>query len=185
MTVKPLSLVKYAGEYWFTLADYTLTRSTEGYSDSASVKSAVRTFVVKSDATKYIAFRGEAQLKNIVQENKDNPLFQADDFQGTRVAIISWSMMDALNNRFKDNKEYRKEFAKFIDAASEYILQQQVTVSHTPDAEMNITENRSSLLRQLRNELNRLDREIEVRQTNREKILQAVNAIEGLTLETI
>jgi len=185
MTVKSLSLVKYAGEYWFTLADYTLTRSTEGYSDSASVKSAVRTFTVKTDGTKYIAFRGEAQLKNIIQENKDNPLFQAEDFQGTRSAIISWSMLDALNKRFKENKEYKKEFAKFMDAASEYILQQQVTVNHTPDTEVNIVENRSSLLRQLRNELNRLDRDIEVRQTNREKILQAINAVEGLTLESI
>lgn len=183
MTVKQLNLVKYAGEWFFTLADYTLTRSTEGYSDSASVKSAVRTFVVKTDATKYISFRGEAQLKNIIQENKDNPMFNPEDFQGTRMGIISWDMLEPLNNRFKDNKEYRKILKDFMDKGNSYIdSQTQNITTETQDAN-DPMESRSIVLRTLRSDLNRLDKEIETRQVNREKILQAINALESLEVE--
>ncbi|BEU14794.1 hypothetical protein [Bacillus phage CM1] len=183
MTVKQLNLVKYAGEYFFTLADYTLTRSTEGYSDSASVKSAVRTFVVKSDATKYISFRGEAQLKNIIQENKDNPMFNPDDFQGTRVGIISWDMLEPLNNRFKDNKEYRKVLKDFMDKGNSYIDSQTQNIPTETQEANDPMESRSIVLRTLRSDLNRLDKEIETRQVNREKILQAINALESLEVE--
>ncbi|AUM58946.1 hypothetical protein BCP01_145 [Bacillus phage BCP01] len=185
MTVKQLNLVKYAGEWFFTLADYTLTRSTEGYSDSASVKSAVRTFVVKTDATKYISFRGEAQLKNIIQENKDNPMFNPEDFQGTRMGIISWDMLEPLNNRFKDNKEYRKVLKDFMDKGNAYIdSQTQNTPTETQETH-DPMESRSIVLRTLRSDLNRLDKEIETRQVNREKILQAINALESLEIETV
>ncbi|AMO25927.1 hypothetical protein Blue_104 [Bacillus phage Deep Blue] len=185
MTVKKLSLVKYAGEWFFTLADYTLTRSTEGYSDSASVKSAVRTFVVKSDATKYISFRGEAQLKNIIQENKDNPMFNPEDFQGTRIGIIAWDMLEPLNNRFKDNKEYRKVLKDFTEQGNAYIDSQTQNTSTEPHEANDPTESRAIVLRTLRSDLNRLDKEIETRQVNREKILQAINALESLEIETV
>ncbi len=183
MTVKQLNLVKYAGEYFFTLADYTLTRSTEGYSDSASVKSAVRTFVVKTDATKYISFRGEAQLKNIIQENKDNPMFNPEDFQGTRMGIISWDMLEPLNNRFKDNKEYRKVLKDFMDKGNSYIDSQAQNIPTETQETNDPMESRSIVLRTLRSDLNRLDKEIETRQVNREKILQAINALESLEVE--
>ncbi|AFQ96435.1 hypothetical protein [Bacillus phage vB_BceM_Bc431v3] len=183
MTVKQLSLVKYAGEYFCTLADYTETRSTEGYSDSASVKSAVRTFVVKSDATKYISFRGEAQLKNIIQENKDNPHFHEEDFRGTRMGIIAWDMLEPLNNRFKENKEYKKAFAQFMKEANDYIEGQQSKESSDANETNDPTESRAIVIRTLRSELNRVDKEIEVRQINREKILQAINALESLEVE--
>lgn len=58
-----MNLVRYAGDYWITLADYTKTRDTEGYSDHASVKAAIRTYVVKQSQDRYIAFRGENQIK--------------------------------------------------------------------------------------------------------------------------
>lgn len=183
MTVKQLNLVKYAGEWFFTLADYTLTRSTEGYSDSASVKSAVRTFVVKSDATKYISFRGEAQLKNIIQENKDNPMFNPEDFQGTRMGIISWDMLEPLNNRFKDNKEYKTILKRFTEEANKYIREQEEDATKPESLNVSVVDSRSTVLRTLRSELNRLDREIEVRHTNREKVLQAINALESLEVE--
>ncbi|AHJ87179.1 hypothetical protein BCP8-2_141 [Bacillus phage BCP8-2] len=183
MGIKKLNLVKYANEYWFTLADYTLTRSTEGYSDSASVKSAVRTFVVKSDATKYISFRGEAQLKNIIQENKDNPMFNPEDFQGTRVGIIAFDMLEPLNNRFKDNKEYRKVLKDFTEEANKHIRQQEESSNKKILESTSVIDNRSTVLHTLRAELNRLDKEIEVRHTNREKILQAINALESLAVE--
>lgn len=183
MTVKQLNLVKYAGEYFFTLADYTLTRSTEGYSDSASVKSAVRTFVVKSDATKYISFRGEAQLKNIIQENRDNPMFNPEDFQGTRMGIIAIDMLEPLNNRFKDNKEYRTTLKKFTEESERYIREQEEASNKVESENVSVIDSRSTVLHALRSDLNRLDKEIEVRHANREKILQAINALESLEVE--
>lgn len=52
-----------------------------------------------------------------------------------------------------------------------------------PDVEdENPIEGRSATIRFLRNELQRLDREIETRQNNKEKILQALNALESLEI---
>lgn len=188
MSVKKLSLVKYAGEYWFTLADYTLTRDTTGYSDSASVKSAVRTFVVKSNPDKYIAFRGEVQIKNIIQENKNNPFFQVEDFQGTRTALIHWDMLNSLNERFNINKEYSTSFPLFIKEAEDYMINEpkhkEVATSETATSDTAI-EARSMMLRQLRTELSRLDKEIEIKQRNREKVMQAISAIESLEIEEV
>jgi hypothetical protein len=56
--VNNINLVKYAGDYWVTLSSLTNTRSTQGYSNSASVKSALRTFSIKKDPSNYVAFRG-------------------------------------------------------------------------------------------------------------------------------
>lgn len=186
MTVKKLSLVKYAGDYWFTLADFAQTRDTEGYSDTASVKSAVRTFVVKSNPDRYIAFRGELQIKNIIQENKNNPVFQSEDFQGTRTAIIHWSMLESLCQRFQVSKEYKHAFAQFLDDCMEYMSTEEekreaaATLDVTSDS---ITEARSIMLRQMRQELNRMDKNLEVIQRNREKLMAAINAIESLEME--
>jgi len=182
--LKKLSLVKYAGEFWVTLSDYTITRDTEGYSDSASVKSAVRTFVVKSNPDKYIAFRGELQIKNVIGENKNNPLFNADDFQGTRTALIHWSMVDALNERFKANKEWKKGFDTWMDEAEDYMNAAEATAAETPEQTGSVSA-RSGVVRQLRQELSKIDKEIEIRQKNRDKILAAINAIESLEVENI
>ena len=183
MTVKPLSLVKYAGEFWITLADYTQTRDTKGYSDHSSVKSAIRTFVVKSNPDKYIAFRGEIQIKNIVQENKNNGLFHAEDFQGTRTALIHWSMLDSLNERFNMAKEYNNVFPSFMATANKYITEAEKQVAVTTEDTTDVLETRSIMTRQLRAELNKIDKEIEIRQRNREKILAALNAVESLEVE--
>lgn len=187
MGVKPLSLVKYAGEYWFTLADYTITRDTEGYSDHASVKSAIRTFVVKTNPDKYIAFRGEVQIRNIVQENRNNPLFQSEDFQGTRTALIHWDMLDALNNRFKVAEEYKEAFPEFVKKAEEFMNSEDEKQPALTDESLtdSVTETRSILTRQLRQELHKLDRSLDILQRNREKILQALNAIEGLEIDNV
>jgi hypothetical protein len=186
MTVKKLSLVKYAGEFWITLADYTQTRDTTGYSDSASVKSAIRTFVVKSNPDKYIAFRGEIQLKNIIQENKNNPHFIADDFQGTRTALIHWDMLAALNERFAIAKDYKKVFPQFMNECIEYLNSKADTTEDTTTTEeTDNTTTRSVMLRQLRNEKSRLEKEIEIKQRNLEKVLQAINAIESLEIEDV
>jgi len=176
--MKKLSLVKYGNEYWVTLADFSETRDTEGYSGSASVKSAVRTFVVKSDPDCYIAFRGETQIKNIVQENKNNPLFNSDDFQGTRTALIKFNMVNSLCERFKVKKEWKEEFTKFINECHDYMSKETKDKEDTTELS-----GRSTIEMQLRQELARLDKEIEVRQKNREKILAALNAISSLEVE--
>lgn len=187
MTVKKLSLVKYAGEFWITLADYTQTRDTTGYSDSASVKSAIRTFVVKSNPDKYIAFRGEIQLKNIIQENKNNPHFQVEDFQGTRTALIHYDMLQALNERFNIAKEYKKDFPQFMDECTNHMAEdgKLKEVAAAKDGIEESTTTRSVMLRHLRNEKSRLEKEMEIRQRNLEKVLQAINAIESLEIEDV
>lgn len=180
MAVKELSLVKYAGEYWVTLADFTVTRDTEGYSDHASVKSAIRTFVVRHSPDKYIAFRGEQQIRNIIKENEGNDMFISEDLEGlTRTALIHWDMIDMLHKRFKVNKEYVTKFNVFMDKAqtamsSEKVVEEEDTLG-----------GRSTTIRYLRNELQKLDREIEARKHNREKILQALNALESLELNDL
>ena len=180
MNVKKLNLVKYAGEYWVTLADFTQTRDTEGYSDHSSVKSAIRTFVVKKDPDKYIAFRGEIQIKNIIQENKDNSLFYPEDFNGhTRTALIHWDMLQELDNRFKLSKSYKAEYPQFLDEAEELIEEE--SKKQVTNTEM-VTE-RSAMLRYLRNEKSKLDREIDIRQKNLDKINAAIIAMESLELE--
>lgn len=184
MAVKKLSLVKYAGEFWVTLSDYSETRDTTGYSGEASVKSAVRTFVVKSNPDYYLAFRGELQLKNIAHENKDNPLFQLEDFQGTRQALIHWNMLDKLNERFSVSKVYKQAFAQFMNDCTEYMKKEaeKQNVVATVDIN-NPLESRSVVIRQLRQELSRIDKNIEVSQRNREKLLAAINSIESLEIE--
>lgn len=182
--LKQLNLVKYAGEFWTTLADYTITRDTEGYSDSASVKSAVRTFVVKSNPDKYLAFRGEIQLKNIITENKNNPFFNADDFQGTRTALIHWSMLDALNERFKVAKEWKTDFDTWMDEAEDYIHSADTQAADAPEQTDSVSA-RSSVVRQLRQELNKIDKDMERMKNNREKLLAAINAIESLEVESV
>lgn len=184
---KKLSLVKYAGEFWVTLQDYTQTRDTTGYSDHASVKSAIRTFVVKQNPDAYISFRGEVQLKNIVQENRNNPLFQAEDFQGTRTALIHIAMLDKLNERFKLAEEYKQEFPLFMEDCEEYMEKELANNEATVNEEVtaDATTSRSVMLRHLRQELSRIEKDIEVKQRNREKILQALNAIESLEIEEV
>lgn len=189
MSVKELNLVKYAGEYWVTLADFTETRDVGDYSNEASVKSAVRTFVVRNNPEQYIAFRGEVQIRNIIQENRNNPMFRPEDFQGhTRTALIHWDMLEALNERFEVSKEYKDTFYAFMEKAAEIM-----TVSDK-SAENNISsissdgailQERSTMLRYLRNELQKMDKEVELLQSNREKILQAINSLESLELPEI
>ncbi|QDP42926.1 hypothetical protein HWC53_gp163 [Bacillus phage vB_BmeM-Goe8] len=178
-----MSLVKYAGDFWVTLADYTQTRDTEGYSDHASVKSAVRTFVVKQSPDKYIAFRGEMQLKNIVQENKNNTMFNPEDFQGTRTALIHWSMLDKLNERFAVDKSIETTFNTFMEEAEDFMEGNTSQEVESVDADSSLLSGRSTVLRQLRSELSRLDKQVEVTLSNREKLLQAINAIESLEIE--
>jgi hypothetical protein len=183
--MESMNLVKYAGDFWITLADYTQTRDTGGYSDSSSVKSAIRTFVVKQDSNKYIAFRGEVQIKNIIQENRNNPLFNPDDFKDlTRTALIHWSMLEKLNERFKLARGYKTQITQFIEEANKFMESKETVSTETTNNDSdNILEGRSSLLRQLRNDLAKTDRAIEVHSNNREKIQAAINAIESLELE--
>lgn len=178
MVEKRLNLVKYAGEFWVTLADFTETRSTEGYSGSASVKSALRTVVVKSNPDAYIAFRGEVQIKNIIQENKDNPLFYPEDFHGhTRTALIAFDMVELLDSRFKVKDEWKEVYKNFLDEAQRYIDNQ----SKEQSSESLITE-RSSMLRYLRAEKAKIEKDIETLTHNLEKINQAISAIESLEI---
>jgi hypothetical protein len=187
MSTKPINLVRYAGDYWVTLADYTRTRNVDGYSDHSSVKSAIRTFVVKKNPDKYIAFRGEAQLKNIVQENKSNPLFNPEDFQGTRTALIHFSMISDLDGRFSIDSSYKEIYSTFLQEAEKVISSNNTNTTNTSlESEVDsILGNRSVMIMQLRQELNRLDKEIELRQSNREKVMQAINAIESLEIEDL
>lgn len=184
MGEKKLSLVRYAGDYWVTLAGVTSVRKVDGYSSLASVKSAIRTYVVKQDSSKYIAFRGETQLKNIVQENITNPLFNAEEFEGTRTALIHFTMLDGINERFKIEKEYENMFMRFMEEAEDYMEQHvKPEEDEQTEDEGNFITSRSTILRQLRSDLNRLDREMETKARNREKILQAINAMESLEIE--
>lgn len=184
MTAKHINLVKYAGEFWVTLADYTLTRSTEGYSGSASVKAAIRTFVVKNDPGKYIAFRGEQQIKAVIAENKDNNLFYKEDFEGhTRTAIIHVSMLDALGEQFKITDEYSKEWETFIIRANKFISNK--TTDNIEPSISNVLESRSSLQLQLRNEINKIQQRMEIDKRNLEKLQHALSALESLELEDI
>ena len=184
MGKEKISLVRYAGDYWVTLAGVTAVRKVDGYSSLASVKSAIRTYVVKQDSSKYIAFRGETQLKNIVQENITNPMFNPEEFEGTRTALIHWSMLDGINERFKLETEYENDFLRFMEEAEDYMEQnvKPAEEEQTADDE-NFISNRSAIIRQLRSDLNRLDREMETKSRNREKILQAINAMESLEIE--
>jgi hypothetical protein len=180
---KELSLVRYAGDFWVTLAGYTQTRDTKGYSNQASVKSAICTFVVKHSSDKYIAFRGKAQLKTIIQENRQNPLFNAEEFQGTRTALIHYSMLELLDDRFKVAKAWVGAYKEFKQEASEFVAVQPPAEEFTMDSgEYDLLENRSALTRQLRDQINRIDRRVAVELENKERLQQALNNIESLQL---
>lgn len=185
--VKPMNLVKYAGEFWVTLADYTTTRATEGYSGHASVKAAVRTFVVKTDAGKYIAFRGEQQIKAIIAENRGNPMFRPEDFEGhTRTALIHWSMVPLLNDHFKLDPEVADEFNKFMVRAEDIVeAKQKVAATVEEPAEPDLLEGRSSMTMRLRNEISKVQQRMEADKRNLEKLQHALSALESLELEMI
>lgn len=184
-----MSLVKYAGEFWVTLADFTKTRDAQGYSDLSSVKSAVRTFVVKSSPDKYIAFRGEKQLKNIIHSNRNNPMFDEGDFRGTRTALIHFDMLTALDERFKVEANQKTNYNKFIATATDYIKQEvdkATELRESPGvATGDYSEANSSLVRHLRAEIARVDKEVEIKLRNRAKMMDALNAIESLELEEV
>jgi SpoVK/Ycf46/Vps4 family AAA+-type ATPase len=180
-----MNLVKYAGEYWFTLAEYTNTRDTKGYSDHASIKSAIRTFVVKQSSEKYIAFRGESQIKNVIQENRNNELFDPEDFKGTRLAIIKYDMLEDLNKKFKVAANQSKQFKAFMEAAEKWMASHKPAEADEAEVTGESVTSRAIALRQLRGELTRLDKEIEVRMGNKEKILQAINLLEAMQLEEL
>ncbi len=180
-----ISLVKYAGEFWVTLADFSATRSTEGYSNAASVKSAIRTLVVRQNPDSYIAFRGEAQIKNIIQENKRNPMFVKADFEGhTRTALIHFSTVAELDTRFDVNDTYRKKFMKFMTDAEEYISKNSTDLSADFEGDTMLSQ-RSNIVRYIRSEIQKLDKEIEIRQANREKLQTVLNTMETLELEAL
>lgn len=185
--VKQMNLVKYAGQYWVTLADYTMTRNTEGYSGHASVKAAVRTFVVKNDPGKYIAFRGEQQIKAIIAENKGNEMFHPEDFEGhTRTALIHWSMVEALNNQFKLAEELADDFNEFMEEAQEVIEEKQKEVpTIEPTSISGILEGRSQMQMSLRNEIAKVQQRMELDKRNLEKLQHALSALESLELEDI
>lgn len=183
-----MNLVKYAGEFWITLADYTATRATEGYSGHASVKAAVRTFVVKQSPDKYIAFRGEQQIKAIILENKGNPLFHPEAFKGhTRTAIIHWSMIKALDEHFTIAEDVEDDYEKFIEEAEEVIKMAHVKVYDAPNEATpftdNMIESRSSMQMQLRNEIAKVQARMEMDRRNLEKLQHALSALESLEVE--
>lgn len=177
------NLVRYAGDYWVTLTNMTDCRDVRDYSNLASVKSAIRTFVVNSNPNKYIAFRGEVQLKNIAKENSQNPLFNAEEFKGhTRTALIHWSMVDDIDEKFPIASEFAESYWNFKTKARTAIQEKEEAQSQNNDSVDSPFQGRSSMIRQLREELKNIDAEIEVLQDNREKLLQALNAIESIEL---
>ncbi|AMQ66657.1 hypothetical protein BH753_gp175 [Bacillus phage Shbh1] len=182
MKVHEISLVKYAGEYWVTLADFSHTRDVSNYADHASVKSAIRTFVVRNNPDKYISFRGEQQIKNLITENKTNNLFILPHFQGhTRTALIHWSILEELTDKFPTLEEYEEDFENFIEEAKEFMDQPKPV----QDPESSVIGERAAVIHSLRTQIQRLDEEIKVRQSNREKILQAINALENLDVTEV
>jgi hypothetical protein len=185
-----INLVKYAGDYWVTLSSLTNTRSTQGYSNAASVKSALRTFSIKKDPSNYVAFRGEQQLKNIAAENVANPLFIPEEFQGTtRAGLLAYELLGELNERFTIAKDQVESVKKFMKYADEFIQKDRIATSEklatedTVDAS-SIT-SRSMVLKQLRTDINKIDKQMEKLQSNKEKLMQAVNALETLEIVQI
>lgn len=177
------NLVKYAGDYWVTLSNMTDSRDPRGYSNLASVKSAIRTFIVRTDPSKYVAFRGELQLKNIVKENRNNPLFNEEEFKGhTRTALIHWSLIDDIDDKFPvsttnhTNTKYSEFKNKVLKALQSQELNQDLYSG------VNENQGRAAMIRQLRGELNQIDGDIKILQDNKEKLLQALNAIESLDI---
>lgn len=176
------SLVKYNNEYWVTLSDYTASRKIEGYSGMASVKAAIRTFVVKNDPDKYIVFRGEPQIKAIIAENEGNPLFHIEKFDvrkgQTRCALIHVSMMDALGAQFKLKEEVEGEWAHFVLAANKYIAE-----GNKPKEPENPLEDvRSSMQRRLTLEMEQIQQRIMADKLKLEKLQAAYDALAGLDL---
>lgn len=177
-----LNLVRYAREFWVTLAEFSSTRDTANYSDTASVKAAVRTFVVKSAADKYIAFRGEKQIKNILAENVNNPLFDSQDFTGTRTALIHWSMLPQLEERFKADKKQAKDYDEFVEKATEYIESTKSTTAAPAEDSTEALGNYTQTLLSLRKQVSEIERELEVYNKNRTKLLEAISILEGLEI---
>jgi len=185
-----INLVKYAGDYWVSLSSLTNTRSTQGYSNAASVKSALRTFSIKQDPSNYIAFRGEQQLKNIAAENVANPLFIPEEFQGTtRAGLISFDILGELNERFTVAKDQVESVKKFMKYADEFIQKDRIATSEKMAsdtiADTSSVTSRSMVLKQLRAEVNKIDKQLEQLQENRGKLLQALNALETLEIVQI
>jgi hypothetical protein len=177
-----ISLVKYAGEHWVTLSDYTATRKLEGYSGMASVKAAVRTFVVKNDPDKYIVFRGEPQIKGIIEENENNPLFHVEKFDvrkgQTRCALIHISMIDALGKQFKIKDEAFGEWEHFVLAANKYINNtKKEEVPTNP-----ILESRSKMQREITLEMEQIQARIMADKLKLGKLQAAYDALAGLDL---
>ncbi|AIW03550.1 hypothetical protein CPT_Moonbeam152 [Bacillus phage Moonbeam] len=183
-----LNLVKYAGDYWVTLSSATSVRNTAGYSNLASVKSAIRTFSIKEDPSNYVAFRGEQQIKNIAQENITNPLFNPEEFKGvTRTGLINFQIMGVINERFAVDSKYANSVKQFMKDADEFIRKDRIATNEVMKSDEDINSSslitsRSIVLKQLRAEVNQLDKTIQTAQDNKAKLLQAINSLETLSL---
>jgi len=183
-----LNLVKYAGDYWVTLASCTNIRNTAGYSNLASVKSAIRTFAIKEDPSNYVAFRGEQQIKNIVQENMTNPLFNPEEFKGiTRAGLINYQIMGTINERFAVDGKYVTSVKQFMKDADEFIRKDRIATNESMKSEEDINSSslitsRSIVLKQLRAEVNNIEKTIQTAQENKQKLMAAINSLETLSL---
>jgi hypothetical protein len=184
--VNNINLVKYAGDYWVSLASATEIRSTNGYSNLASVKSALRTYSIKKDPSNYVAFRGEKQIKNVAAENVANPLFIPEEFQGvTRMGLINFEILGELNERFAIDSKYVNKVKQFMKDADEFIRKDRIATNNAiqssePTNNTSLITSRSMVLKQLRAEINQIDKDMEKMQANREKLMTAVNSLETL-----
>uniref|UniRef100_UPI001C92F508 hypothetical protein n=1 Tax=Staphylococcus hominis TaxID=1290 RepID=UPI001C92F508 len=98
---------------------------------------------------------------------------------------IHWSMLDTLNSRFKVDASQEEEFNEFVEEARKVVSQGIYVVDSAQDTneDTSAIEGRSSILRDLRSQLTRLEKEIETKTQNKEKILQAINALESMQPE--
>uniref|UniRef100_UPI00331BAC21 hypothetical protein n=1 Tax=Psychrobacter sp. GW64-MNA-CIBAN-0177 TaxID=3140449 RepID=UPI00331BAC21 len=79
------------------------------------------------------------------------------------------------------------EFNEFVEEARKVVSQGIYVVDSAQDTneDTSAIEGRSSILRDLRSQLTLLEKEIETKTQNKEKILQAINALESMQPEDL
>jgi chromosome segregation ATPase len=105
------------------------------------------------------------------------------------MGLISFELLGELNERFATAKDQVENVRKFIKYADEFIQKDRVATSEKMASESDVdtasVTSRSMVLKQLRGEINKIDKQMEQLQGNREKLLQAVNALETLSLVSL
>lgn len=182
-----IDLIFYEGEYYVSLAEYTETRDLMYYSDYPSLKSSIRSVLNSTRYEgKYFSLVGKENIKPLIKQNQGNPMYSGRLDHVGIVALIHFSVIPDIEEKFPTRKRDKALFKKFMEEAQEYITDQTTTtdgswdiVSTTRDQFLQVI---SDSIRKIDMEISKREREINEIKKRREDLENTLHTVEKLNV---